>query len=49
MISFFQKQAIVHESACVDTLQQNGIVERKNRHLFEVGDALLMSLVIKAF
>lgn len=32
LISFFQKQGIFHESSCIDTPQQKGIVECKNRH-----------------
>jgi len=27
---------IVHQSSCSFSLQQNGIVERKSQHLFEV-------------
>ena len=39
--SFFQKEGIIHESSCVDTPQQNGIAERKNRHLLNVTRAIL--------
>ena len=34
---------IVHQSSCVDTPQQNGIAERKNRHLLEVARSLMFS------
>lgn len=27
---------LLHQSSCVDTPSQNGVAERKNRHLFEV-------------
>lgn len=30
LISFYQKEGIIHESSCVKTPQKNGIVERKN-------------------
>lgn len=30
--SFCQKECIIHESSRVKTLQQNGIVEKKNGH-----------------
>lgn len=30
---YFQKEEIIHEPACTNTLQQNGVVERKNGHL----------------
>lgn len=34
--SYFQQHGIIHEISCVDTPQQNGVAERKNRHLLEV-------------
>lgn len=33
---FMKQYGIIHESSCVDTPQQNGVAERKNRHLLEV-------------
>jgi histone deacetylase 1/2 len=38
---FFQKVGITHHVACLYAHQQNGSVERKYRHLVEVGLALL--------
>lgn len=32
---YFQKEGIVHESSCINTPQENGVVERKNDHLLE--------------
>ena len=38
---FVKEHGIIHEFTRVDTPQQNGVVERKNRHLLEVTKALL--------
>ena len=38
--SFFQSLGIVHQRTCVYTPQQNGVAERKHRHLLEVARAL---------
>ncbi|KAL3516705.1 hypothetical protein ACH5RR_023607 [Cinchona calisaya] len=39
--SYFQSQGIMHEPSCVNTPQQNGVVERKNGHLLNTTRALL--------
>ena len=41
LTQFFNARGIIHETSCVNTPQQNGIAERKNRHLLEVTRALL--------
>ena len=38
-----QKHGIIYQSSCVDTIQQNGVDERKNRHLLEVALALMFT------
>jgi len=38
---FFQSLGIIHQTTCVSTPQQNGIVERKHKHLLETSRALL--------
>ncbi|CAN1158567.1 Retrovirus-related Pol polyprotein from transposon TNT 1-94 [Linum perenne] len=40
---FLAQHGIMHCSSCVDTPQQNGIAERKNRHLLETARALLFT------
>ncbi|KAL4289778.1 hypothetical protein GQ457_14G021700 [Hibiscus cannabinus] len=37
---FFSSLGIVHQSSCPSTPQQNGVAERKHRHLLEVARAL---------
>ena len=39
----FLEKRIVQISSCVDTPQQNGVAERKNRHLLEVTRALMFT------
>jgi len=43
------ENGIVHQSTCVNSPQQNGIAERKNRHLLEVARALLYSTKVSKY
>ncbi|KAE8709757.1 Protein farnesyltransferase/geranylgeranyltransferase type-1 subunit alpha [Hibiscus syriacus] len=40
---FFKEKGIVHLTSCVNTPQQNGVAERKNRHLLEVTRSLMFA------
>ena len=40
-LEFFASTRILHQTSYVQTLQQNGVVERKHKHLLEVSLALL--------
>ena len=40
--SFMSSHGILHQSSCAYTPQQNGVVERKNRHLVETARTLLL-------
>lgn len=43
------QQGIIHLSSCVDTPQQNGVAERKNRHLLEVARSLMFATHVPKF
>jgi hypothetical protein len=40
---YFNLHGILHETSCPQTPQQNGIAERKNRHILETARALLIN------
>ena len=40
-LEFFASNSILHQTSCIQTPQQNGVVERKHKHLLEVSRALL--------
>ena len=41
MYDYFSSNGIIHQITCIETPQQNGIVERKHQHLLNVTRALL--------
>ena len=42
--SFMLQHGILHRTSCVDTTSNNGVAERKNRHLLEATRALLFQM-----
>jgi len=48
MVDYFDATGIVHQTSCVETPEQNGIVERKHQHLMNVTCALLFKSKVPA-
>ncbi|CAH9126355.1 unnamed protein product [Cuscuta epithymum] len=46
---FFAEKGIIHQSSCINTPAQNGIAERKNRHLLEVTRAIMFSMKVPKY
>ena len=40
LIFFFLDEGVIHKKSIVDTPQQNGVVERKHKHLLETARAI---------
>ncbi|KAK3008087.1 hypothetical protein RJ639_013614 [Escallonia herrerae] len=44
--NYMNQHGILHQSSCTDTPAQNGVAERKNRHLLETPRALLFQMKV---
>ena len=49
LASYLTQKGVIHLSSCVDTPQQNGIAERKNRHLLEVAHSPMFSTKVSKY
>jgi hypothetical protein len=47
--SFLSSHGILHQTTCVNTAEQNGVAERKNRHLLEVARSLMFTMNVPKF
>ncbi|XP_050229207.1 uncharacterized protein LOC126678346 [Mercurialis annua] len=46
---FMSQNSILHQTSCVDTPSQNGLAERKNRHLLETARVLLFQTQVPKY
>jgi len=44
LADYFSTHGIIHQTSCIKTPQQNGVAERKNRHLLDIAQSLLFSV-----
>ena len=44
--NYMSHNGILHQTSCVDTHFQNGVTERKNRHLLEMARALIFQMKV---
>jgi hypothetical protein len=49
MHCFLRDNGIVHQTTCVSTPEQNGVAERKNRHILEVTRCLLFAMNVPKY
>jgi len=47
--SYLSAEGILHQTSCPDTPPQNGVAERKNRHLLEVARSLMYTMNVPKF
>lgn len=47
--SFLKENGVHHQFTCVDAPQQNGIAERKNKHLLEVARAIMFYMNVPKY
>jgi hypothetical protein len=46
---FLSENGILHQTSCPDTPPQNGVAERKNRHILEVARSLMFTMNVPKF
>ena len=46
---FLSNHGILHQTSCPDTPPQNGVAERKNRHILEVARSLMYTMNVPKF
>lgn len=48
-VSYVLDQGIIHQTTCPGTPPQNGVAERKNRHLLEVARSLMFQMNVPKY
>jgi hypothetical protein len=47
--NYLSAQGILHQTTCPDTPPQNGVAERKNRHILEIACCLIFTMNVSKF
>ena len=45
--NFLSAHGILHQTTCPDTPPQNGVAERKNRHILEIARSLMYTMNVR--
>jgi len=41
-LAFYSTRGILHQTSSMDTIQQNGVVKKKHKHLLQITRALML-------
>jgi IS30 family transposase len=47
--NYLSAQGILHQTTCPDTPPQNGVAERKNRHILKIARSLMFTMNVPKF
>jgi len=47
--AYLSEHGIIHQTTCPDTPSQNGVAERKNRHLLEVARSMMFQMNVPKY
>jgi transposase InsO family protein len=48
-VAYLSNHGIIHQTTCPNTPPQNGVAERKNRHLLEVARSLMFQMNVPKY
>lgn len=45
MKEFYARKVVIHQKICLETPQQNGVIERKHQHVLNLAQALFSQAI----
>ena len=46
---FYSQNGIIHQTSCSHTSQQNGVVERKHRHILDIARIIMIHMCVSKY